>query len=155
MHSFDVNQQSSVADDALGGNLWIIHNSSPLMSKVTTSTDIEHFALPPNRPTAFVPFNPGVLHTDSRAKYAVAFLKMSRSIFTFASSALSRVNSICSALTGLAPASANWPFAACRTQFSLMSEWASPELWLSPRMIDHPQPIAPLLICIPVCTMLS
>lgn len=117
MHSLDVNQQSSVAD-ALAGNRWIIRNSSPLMFKVTASTDIEHFALSANRPTAFVPFNPGVLHTDSRAKYAVAFFKMSRSIFTFASSALSRVNSICSALTGLAPAPANWPFAACRTQFS-------------------------------------
>ncbi len=47
-----------------------------------------------------------------------AFLKMARSIFTFVSSVLSRVNSICSALTGLAPAPANWPFTACRTQFS-------------------------------------
>ena len=58
-----------------------------------------------------------------------------RALFILASSAPSRVNSICSALTGLAPALANWPFAACRTHF-LMSDSASPELWLSPRMID-------------------
>ena len=49
MHSFDVNQQSCVAH-ALAGNRWIIRNSSPLMSKVTTRTDIEHFALSGNWP---------------------------------------------------------------------------------------------------------
>ena len=38
---------------------------------------------------------------------------------------------------------------------SLMSDWASPELWLSPRTINHPEPIAPLPICIPVYTKLS
>ena len=71
MYSLDINQQSSIAD-ALAGNRWIIRNSSStLMFKVIASTNIEHFALPGNRPTAFMPFNPGRLHTDSRAKYAV------------------------------------------------------------------------------------
>jgi hypothetical protein len=36
-----------------------------------------------------VPGNPGVLPSDSRAKYAVAFFKMSRSIVTRASCARS------------------------------------------------------------------
>ena len=72
MHSLDMNQQSNIAE-TLAGNRRIIRNSSPLMSKVTAGTDIECFALLDNRPAAFVPFNPGVLHTDSRAMYAVAF----------------------------------------------------------------------------------
>ena len=59
-----------------------------------------------------------LLHTDSRAKYAVAFFKMSRCILTRASSALKRASSICFALTGLAPAPVSLPFAASLTQFS-------------------------------------
>lgn len=101
-----LNQQSSIAE-ALAGNRRIIRNSSSLMSKITAGTDIACFALSNNRPATFVPFNPSVLHTDFRAKYAVAFFRMLRSSFTLASSALSRVNSICSALIDLAPAPAN------------------------------------------------
>jgi len=48
--------------------------------------------------------NLSVLHTDSRAKYAVIFLIISRSILTSASSALKCANSIYSVHTGLAPA---------------------------------------------------
>ena len=45
-----------------------------------------------------VALDEGVLQIDPLAKYAVAFSKMSRSIFTRASSARSRLISICSAL---------------------------------------------------------
>lgn len=111
MHCFDVNQQYGITE-TIDSHLQTIRNFSPPMFKVTASADIQYFALQYDWPTSFVPFNPGVLHIDSRGKYAVAFLRMSRSIFTLASSVLSRVNSICSALTGLAPAPANCPFAA-------------------------------------------
>ena len=47
-----------------------------------------------------VAMDKGVLQLWPLAKYAVAFPKISRSIFTRASSALSRLISICSALTG-------------------------------------------------------
>src|SRR6266568_2306873 len=62
----------------------------------------QHFALHRHRPVPLVPLDPGVLHSDSFAKYAVAFFRMSRSIFTRASSARNRLISICSGLTGLA-----------------------------------------------------
>ena len=53
--------------------------------------------------------NEGALEIDPLAKYAVAFSKISRSIFTRASSALSRLISICSALTGLLSAPVSLP----------------------------------------------
>ena len=62
--------------------------------------DQKHPALHRDRPPAAVLLNEGVLQIDPLAKYAVAFPRMSRSIFTRASSALSRLISICSALTG-------------------------------------------------------
>ena len=67
---------------------------------VPARTYPQYFALHRYRPVPFVPLNPGVPHSDSLAKY-VAFFKMSRSIFTRESSALSRLISICSALTAL------------------------------------------------------
>ena len=47
-----------------------------------------------------VALDEGVLQIDPLAMYAFAFLRMSRSIFTRASSARSRLISICSVLTG-------------------------------------------------------
>ena len=49
-------------------------------------------------------------------KYAIAFFKMSRSIFTRASSARSLDSSICWALTGRSPAPCSAPLSASRTQ---------------------------------------
>ena len=63
---------------------------------------LEHPALHADRPDPPVAFDEGVLHFAPFAKYAVAFPRMSRSIFTRASSARSRLISICSALTALA-----------------------------------------------------
>ena len=153
MHSLDANQQCGVAN-ALAGNRRIICSFSSLMPKVTASTDIERFASPANWPAAFVPFNPGVLHSDSHAKHAVAFLRMSRSIFTLASSAFSRVNSICSALIGLAPASPIGLLLLAEPS-SLMSDWASPDFGCRRVGLTTLNQFVPLPICIPVYTMLA
>ena len=105
------------------------------MRKVAAGTDSQDAALQSDGPLVFVPGDPGIprgfplviLHSASFAKYApeeiplgdaVAFFRMSRSILTRASSALSRARSICSALTGLAPAPVSLPWADSRNQLS-------------------------------------
>ena len=65
----------------------------------------------------------GVLQIDPLAKYAVAFPRMSRSIFTRANSARSRLISICSALTGLLSAPVSLPCLRALTQ--LNSVWST------------------------------
>jgi hypothetical protein len=64
-------------------------------------THLKYPAMPRGRPFTSVALNEGVLHFAAFAKYAVAFPKMPRSIFTRANSARSRLISICSALTTL------------------------------------------------------
>jgi len=59
----------------------------------------QHPALHTNRPDPPMAFNKGVSHFWPFANYAVAFPRMSRSIFTRASSARRRLISICSAVT--------------------------------------------------------
>jgi hypothetical protein len=63
-----------------------------------------------------VPRYPGVLHFETRAKFAIALPKMSRSSRSLAFSARSLASSICSGLTGLSPAPLSWPLLATRTQ---------------------------------------
>src|SRR6516162_5161078 len=65
--------------------------------------DLEHPALHTDRPDPPMAFNKGVFHFWPFAKYAVAFPRMSRSIFTRASSARKRLISICSAVTPVLP----------------------------------------------------
>jgi hypothetical protein len=60
--------------------------------------------------------NPGVLHTTSLAKYAVAFFRISHSRFSLTFSARSRDKSICSCVTGLVPAPVSLPAADNSTQ---------------------------------------
>jgi hypothetical protein len=62
--------------------------------------------------------NEGVLHRCAFAKYAVAFSRVSRSIFTRASSARSRLISICSALTALLSAPLSLPSRLTLTQLN-------------------------------------
>src|SRR5216684_894903 len=76
----------------------------------------QHLALHRHRPAPPMAFDPGVLHSDSFAKYAVAFFRMSRSIFVRASSARKRLISICSGLTGFAAVPFNSPPASACTQ---------------------------------------
>ena len=59
----------------------------------------KHSALQRDRPNPSVSVDEGVLQLCAFAKYVVAFPRMSRSIFTRASSARSRLIAICSALT--------------------------------------------------------
>ena len=59
-----------------------------------------------------------VLHVDAFAKYAIAFPRMSRSIFTRASSARSLLISISSALTNLLSVPASLPARWALTQLN-------------------------------------
>ena len=65
-----------------------------------------------------MPLDEGVLQLCAFAKYAVAFPRMSRSIFTRASSARSRLISICSALTTLLSAPLSLPERSALTQLN-------------------------------------
>jgi hypothetical protein len=99
MYRFDVHQQRFIIDPLIGQR-WVICATTHLSFKVTAATNLQYIALQGDRPMIFVPLYPCVLHVDSRAKYAVDFFNMSRSILTRTSSALKRANSICSGLTG-------------------------------------------------------
>ena len=77
---------------------------------------LQRTALDTNRPNAAVSPNEGVPHFRSFAKYAVAFPRMSRSIFTRANSARNRLISICSALTSLVSAPRSLPSPPAFTQ---------------------------------------
>lgn len=67
----------------------------------TADAYFKHSALHGDRPHLAMTPDEGVLHFAALAKYAVDFPRISRSIFTRASSARSRAVSICSAFTGL------------------------------------------------------
>src|SRR5271167_3476051 len=66
---------------------------------VARHAHVQDPALHADRPHPPVTLNKGVLYFWPFAKYAVAFPRMSRSIFTRANSARKRLISICSALT--------------------------------------------------------
>jgi hypothetical protein len=93
----DVHQQRVVAQVAPLRSAGLAHE----VLVVPGHADLQHPALHRDRPHAPVALDEGVLHFAAFAKYAVAFPRMSRSIFTRASSARSRLISICSALTAL------------------------------------------------------
>ena len=80
--------------------------------------------------------NPGVLHTTSLAKYAVAFFRISHSRFSLTFSARSRDKSICPCVTGLAPAPVSLPAADNFTQ--LRSVYSTRPSSLADRPIDFP-----------------
>ena len=64
-----------------------------------------------------LPLHPGVLHSVSLAKYAVAFFRMSFARFSRTCSARSRDRSICAGVPPCAPAPVSLPTAAALTQF--------------------------------------
>jgi len=82
----------------------------------SSGADIQDRALYRDRPIPAVSLNKGVLHSDSLAKYAAAFFKMSRSIFTRDNSVRRRLISICSALTAGVAELFNPPLPAALTQ---------------------------------------
>jgi hypothetical protein len=61
--------------------------------------------------------NPGILHRDTFAKYAVAFSGISTSILSRAFSALSRYSSICSGVISLPPFEPGFPALLALRQF--------------------------------------
>jgi hypothetical protein len=98
----DAHQQRIVAEVAALATLANPAGTAKEVLVLASHADLQHPALHRDRPHAPVALDEGVLHFAAFAKYAVAFPRMSRSIFTRASSARSRLISICSALTRLA-----------------------------------------------------
>src|SRR5215469_3755631 len=79
---------------------------------------LKHPALHTDRPGAPMAFHEGILHFWPFAKYAVASPRISRSIFTRASSARKRLISICSGVTPALPLpSFSFPAGFALTQF--------------------------------------
>ena len=80
--------------------------------------DFKYFSLGHDRQLIFMAFDKGIFHRDSLAKYAMAFLKMSRSIVALANYARRRAISIWSALISLAVLSRKRPEASTLNQLS-------------------------------------
>jgi len=85
---------------------------------------LQHAALHRDRPYLAMAIDEGVLQLCAFAKYGVAFPRMSRYIFTRASSARSRLISICSALTTLLLLSAPWTL-PCRLALTQLNSVCS------------------------------
>jgi len=119
MDHLDVNQQRIVAQMASLEGLGAAHE----MLVVARHAGLQHTALHRDRPQAPMSLDEGVLQLCAFAKYAVAFPRMSRSIFTRASSARSLLISICSALTGLLSTPLSLPCRCALTQ--LNSVWST------------------------------
>jgi hypothetical protein len=98
---------------------------------VAAGAHTQNPALKSDRPDPGMALDKGIFHRDSLAKYAVAFFKMSRSIWASANSFRSRAISICSALTGLAAVSLSFPSRSAFSQLcsvcSAMPNPAKPE----------------------------
>src|SRR6218665_792140 len=85
---------------------------------VAGDAGLQGSALHRDWPRLAVGVNEGVLQLCAFAKYAVAFTKMSCCIFSRASSARSRLISICSALTTLLSAPVSLPRRSALTQLN-------------------------------------
>src|SRR3954468_21501615 len=109
----DVGQQRHVAHSPCA----LVGHFLPMQVLLKSSdAGIQDRALRRDRPVATMPFDEGVLHRYSLAKYAAAFFNISRSIFTRDNSVRSRLISICSALTAGAAELFNPPLPAALTQ---------------------------------------
>jgi hypothetical protein len=70
----DVSQQGFIADALVGARLgWLVSAIATHVRKVPAGTDIKQVICHGNRPVPFVACDPGILHDDCLAKYAVAF----------------------------------------------------------------------------------
>ncbi len=119
MDGLDVHQQRVVAQVAPLRSTCLAHE----VFVVPGHAHLQHPALHRERPFTPVTLDEGVLHFAAFAKYAVAFPRMSRSIFTRASSARSRLISICLALTALLSTPVSLPVRWALTQ--LNNVWAT------------------------------
>ena len=98
-------QQGFVADALVGARLgWLLSSFAPHVLEEAAGAHAQHVTGEGHRPMLLVPRYPGVLHLETRAKYAVAFPRMSRSILSLAFSARSLASALCSGLIGLSPA---------------------------------------------------
>src|SRR6266545_4282470 len=113
MNLADVRQQLAIAEPPL-------RTLTALPSREATVTDLQRRAQPLHRIRAAILFNKRVPHSDSFAKYAAAFFRISVSILRRATSARSRDISICSGVIGL-PFSAipSFPPACAFTQLRI------------------------------------
>jgi len=100
----DESEQGFIADALVGTRLrWLAYAFAPHVLKATAGAHTQHLAGQRCRSMLFVAGYPGALHFGTRAKFAVAFPRMSRAIRSRAFSARSLASSICSGLTGLSP----------------------------------------------------
>src|SRR5579863_3706528 len=99
MHSADALQKLAVLHRPAA-----LRPVAPLV--IAAARHAEHGAHPCHLEEPHMPANEGVLHGSSRAKYAAAFFRMSRSSVTFASSRLRRATSP-SCCAGLRPGPQN------------------------------------------------
>ena len=95
-----------------------IASTAHQMRVVARHANLQHPALHRDKLGMPVALDEGVLQIDSFAKYAVIFPKMSRLIFARASSARSRLISICSAFTGCLYAPVSLPCRWALTQLN-------------------------------------
>src|SRR5918994_5169308 len=113
MDRLDVGQQRQIAHSPHA----LVGHFLPMQVLLKSSgADIQDRTLYRDRPIPAVSLNKGVLHRYSLAKYAVAFFKMSRSIFTRDNSVRRRLISICSPLTAGVVELFNPPLPAALTQ---------------------------------------
>lgn len=99
------------------GQALAIRRAAALPCPVAAEAHIQRRAHRRQRVGSPLPVNPGVLHSASFAKYAVAFFRISHSILSRAFSAFKRDSSICSGVMTLAPGGFNCPRSAALTQF--------------------------------------
>jgi hypothetical protein len=120
MDGLDVHQYRVIAQMATRGRA----GQANKVFVVPSHTYAQHTELHRDRPDAAEALDEGVLQIDPFAKYAVAFPRMSRSIFTRANSARNQLISICSALTfTLLSAPLSLPWRCALTQ--LNSVWST------------------------------
>ena len=112
----DVNQQRRVADPAARLKGTSVSRLTRAILMKAAGADVQRATLRRHRPDFAMSLDKGVSHSDSLAKYAAAFFRMSRSVRVLANSAFRRAISICSALTVLPATSRNRPAASAFTQ---------------------------------------
>ena len=120
MYGLDVHQQCVIAQMAALSGAGQAHK----VFVVPRHAHFQHPALHRDGPDAAVALDEGIFQIDPFEKYAVAFPRISRSIFTRANSVHNRLISICSALT-FTLLSAPWslPWRCALTQ--LQSVWST------------------------------
>lgn len=112
-----------------------LRRATALPGLITADADVQNGAGLRQSTGSVKRVNPGMLHSTSLAKYAVAFFRISFSRLSRMFSARTRESSICSGVTTLVPRPLSLPAAAAITQLrsvcstSLSSRATAPMLW--------------------------